>query len=1116
MVVDFPDLTNSAPSTVSVSNAMLSVSSFYQSNSFNQLSLVSTVVGPLRMPSNSATYVSTFNVGGLRDDAVAAARELGYETTNYDYDIVTFTNIGFSFAGWAIIGGRGLWVQNYASTTPFDPGVTSHELGHNFGLGHPHAWVSPTVIGAGVNSGTGNVFDTMGSGPFPAAHFNSNFKCFLGWLPTHSVQTVSSNGIYRLYAMDGAGTLNVERTYSLVVPAGVTTTGAPEDYWIECRQLVMYPSLSDGIVVMWGNSLSTDDCYVLDTTPGSQAGILDASDCPVALGRSFTDPNKQITIAPIGRGGTGADTYFDVQITLNSTLVPPAITIEPTSQTALAGSNAFITVAGTSSSPIEYQWRRYGTIATGATNAVLSLTNLSAPQAGDYTVILSNSLGSVESSPATLSVAYPPPPSCYPIPTGMVAWWPGDGHPLDWIGTNHGVLQQTASYAQGKVGQAFALNGSTDFVEVPNSSLWAFGTSDFTIELWAYFSAFGGDRAFVGNDNGGGQQNKWIFWLNDSQLRFYQLTANTSADNVGTANFAPITNQWYHLAVTRVGSTFTFYINGAGVSTNSSTMSVPATTAPLTIGASEGAMFFCGLLDEIRIYKRGLSASEVLGIYTSGSTGVCWPPNPPAYVEFSKPAVTVEEGTENANLCIRRSGNTASSVSVTCISSNGTAVAGVNYISVSNAILFNASESSRTVSIGILNDGLMDGTKQFALQLCGASSNAVIGTKSTGAINIVDSSCLPPPTGMVAWWPAEGNAYDLGSTNNGTLENGATFAPGEAGYAFSLNGVDQFVSLPDNSAWGFGTNAFSIDLWANYSAIDGSPAFLANDQGGGATHKWIFWLNGGTLQFHVNMPTGATYIGSAAFSPALGQWYHIAITRSGSTFLFYINGSLVSSNTSTVVIPTANAPLTIGQAEGSFNFNGMLDEIHIYNRALSSSEIEGIYNAGSDGLCPPAPPMFTTQPQSQTVEVGVNVTFTASASGFSPLNYQWQLNGSNIVGATGASLSLTNVQSLASGDYSVVVTNIAGSITSTNALLTVNSPVPTTFQSITRLLDGSIELVISGEPGSINTLEFSTNLVNWQMLSNIIVLDVPLVLSNNPQVNGTKGFYRTYSTGGTP
>jgi len=594
------------------------------------------------------------------------------------------------------------------------------------------------------------------------------------------------------------------------------------------------------------------------------------------------------------------------------------------------------------------------------------------------------------------------------------------------------------------------------------------------------------------------------------------LTANTSADNVGTANFAPITNQWYHLAVTRVGSTFTFYINGAGVSTNSSTMSVPATTAPLTIGASEGAMFFCGLLDEIRIYKRGLSPSEILGIYTSGSTGICWPPNPPAYVEFSTPAVTVQEGTENANLCIRRAGNTASSVSVTCISSNGTALAEVNYISVSNAIVFNASESNRTVSIGILNDVLMNGTKQFALQLYGASSNAVIGTESTGTINIVDSKCLPAPMGLVGWWPAEGNANDLASTNNGRLENGATFAAGEVGYAFSLNGVNQFISVPNNPAWGFGTNSFSIDLWANYSAIGNSPVFLANDEGGGATHKWIFWLNGGTLQFHVNMPTGATYIGSAAFSPTLGQWYHIAVTRNGTAFLFYINGRLVSSNTSTVVIPTANAPLTIGQAEGSFNFNGMLDEIHIYNQTLSSSDIEAIYNAGSAGLCPPAPPVLTTEPQSQTVEVGANVTFTTSASGFSPLNYQWQLNGSNIVGTTGASLSLTNVQSVASGDYSVVVTNIAGSITSSNALLIVNSPLPTTFQSITRLVDGSIELVISGEPGSINTLEFSTNLLSWQILSNIIVPDVPLVLTNSPALNGTRGFYRTYSTGGTP
>jgi hypothetical protein len=512
MLVDFPDLTNSAPSGVTVSNEMFSVNSFYQSNSFNQLSFTADVIGPLHMPANSANYLKTSGVGGLRNDAFTAARAIGDEPTNYDYDIVTFTNIGFGFSGLATIGGRGLWVQIWPGGA-FTASVVEHELGHNLGLGHAHAWVSPSVIGPVSSSDTGNLFDAMGGSQYPQAssHFNSNFKFLLGWIPINCIQTVSSNGSYRIYAMDGCGSLNPARKYGLFVPAAITTPGDSEDYWVECRQLINTPPTTNGVILMWGNSSSANDSYLLDTTPGSQAGLLDMSDSPVTLGRSFTDPNKKITIAPISKSGTGADTYFDVQVTLNSTSVPPAIATQPSSQTALAGSNAVISVTGASSSPINYQWRRYGTSVAGATNAVLSLTNVSANQAGDYTVVLSNSLGSVESSLVTLTVTYPPPPSCYLIPQGIVAWWPGDGHPLDWIGTNHGVLQQTASYAQGEVGQAFALNGSTDFVQVPNSSLWAFGTNDFTIELWANFSIVGGDCAFVADDNGGGEQKNGFF-----------------------------------------------------------------------------------------------------------------------------------------------------------------------------------------------------------------------------------------------------------------------------------------------------------------------------------------------------------------------------------------------------------------------------------------------------------------------------------------------------------------------------------------------------------------------------------------------------------------------------
>ena len=85
-------------------------------------------------------------------------------------------------------------------------------------------------------------------------------------------------------------------------------------------------------------------------------------------------------------------------------------------------------------------------------------------------------------------------------------------------------------------------------------------------------------------------------------------------------------------------------------------------------------------------------------------------------------------------------------------------------------------------------------------------------------------------------------------------------------------------------------------------------------------------------------------------------------------------------------------------------------------------------------------PSIITQPASQTVLAGSNVTFTVAAAGTTPLSYQWRWSGTNIAGATGSSLALSNVQPAQAGSYSVLVTNVAGSVISSNAVLTINSP----------------------------------------------------------------------------
>jgi hypothetical protein len=85
------------------------------------------------------------------------------------------------------------------------------------------------------------------------------------------------------------------------------------------------------------------------------------------------------------------------------------------------------------------------------------------------------------------------------------------------------------------------------------------------------------------------------------------------------------------------------------------------------------------------------------------------------------------------------------------------------------------------------------------------------------------------------------------------------------------------------------------------------------------------------------------------------------------------------------------------------------------------------------------PPVILAQPQNQTVNAGGSVTFAVSAGGSLPLNYQWLFNGTNNIGTNTNSYTLNNVQSTNAGNYSVLATNIGGSVTSAVAGLTVNS-----------------------------------------------------------------------------
>jgi hypothetical protein len=130
-------------------------------------------------------------------------------------------------------------------------------------------------------------------------------------------------------------------------------------------------------------------------------------------------------------------------------------------------------------------------------------------------------------------------------------------------------------------------------------------------------------------------------------------------------------------------------------------------------------------------------------------------------------------------------------------------------------------------------------------------------------------------------------------------------------------------------------------------------------------------------------------------------------------------------------------------------------------------------------LCVITPPQITSQPTNQTVPVGGSATFQVVAQGTPPLGYQWRFNGTNLAGATNVSLHLSGTGANQVGPYSVVVANLAGSVVSQNAWLSLPGTPTAPLLSIAGFDANGLTLRLLGTPAQPYALESTTDLLNW-------------------------------------
>jgi subtilase family serine protease len=210
------------------------------------------------------------------------------------------------------------------------------------------------------------------------------------------------------------------------------------------------------------------------------------------------------------------------------------------------------------------------------------------------------------------------------------------------------------------------------------------------------------------------------------------------------------------------------------------------------------------------------------------------------------------------------------------------------------------------------------------------------------------AAAIEPPAGLVGWWSGDGNASDIAGLNDGVMHNGVSFESGHVGQAFRLDGVDDWIST--NQAFA-NDQSHTIEAWVNWGGDNGQRfqeiASWWNQTDPVANRMFLGTRSGGNLRY------GDAWNNVPA-SLATDQWVHLAATYDNTTNdrQIFLNGTHVASLSGTAEARFSDT-LAIGRQGNAITageyWNGLVDELSLYDRPLSAAEIQSIFDAGSAG-----------------------------------------------------------------------------------------------------------------------------------------------------------------------
>jgi hypothetical protein len=495
-----------------------------------------------------------------------------------------------------------------------------------------------------------------------------------------------------------------------------------------------------------------------------------------------------------------------------------------------------------------------------------------------------------------------------------------------------------ASWVPGISGSALSFDGSNDYVEVPDSdSLDVVG--DMTLEAWIYPKDKYGWKGLVSKWG-----NSWIWALDQ-----YGHRSAFHINGWRYANTSVPPNTWSHLAVVfdSAANTVYFYYNGKPDGSYTSQTQVQGIDGNLTIGRFNNRYWFNGFMDEIMVYKRALSAEEVAHRYGSGS----WLKNITA-----NDASGGGDGVQAGDQMVITFGHAtngypidASNIDTIFSLSHGNTwtdgsgnIGGAVWSSsgeFSNDILtitLSANGTAPTVAVG--NTVSLDGTitDEYGVSVEGSMT--------------VRGDFGPPSSDIAGFWTLDegsgASAFDQSANANDGMVDGADWSGrGKIANALNFDGANDYVDLGSDPSLDLG-GTFTVSAWVkpnrlrNYAGV--VSKVIADRTG---TYSYMLVAHGNGKIGAYEPSTGWVFSTTGGINTE--DWFHVAWVFNDGMIHFYINGQPSGSSS----FPYTDNPdhhVFLGSWYSNYtyyDFDGLIDEVIIYNRALTDEEIAGRYGA---------------------------------------------------------------------------------------------------------------------------------------------------------------------------